>query len=64
MFAALSENQEFFNGKLNVAIMLAPVARVDRMTSATLQKMKENENARAFVKSMGPEVMPSPQIES
>jgi len=60
MFAALSENQEFFRTKLNVAIMLAPVARVDRMTSATLQKLKQNEHAVAFVKSLGPEVMPSP----
>ena len=43
--------------------MLAPVARTDRMTSATLQKTKDNENARAFIKSLGPEIMPSPQID-
>lgn len=63
MFAALCDNQEFFKNKLNLAIMLAPVARVDRMTSATLQKLKDNENARAFVEKLGPEVMPSPNVE-
>jgi len=36
MFAGLIENSDFFKGKINLAIMLAPVARVDRMTSKTL----------------------------
>ena len=36
MFAALSENIEFFVQKINVAIMLAPVARVDRLDSTTI----------------------------
>lgn len=36
MFAALSENLDFFKPKINLAIMLAPVARVDRMSSSTI----------------------------
>jgi hypothetical protein len=36
MFAALSENLEFFLPKINLAIMLAPVARVDRLASKSL----------------------------
>ena len=44
MFAALSENLGFFKDKINVAIMLAPVTRVDRMTCGTAQNLKENNN--------------------
>jgi len=36
MFAALCENSEFYRPRLNLAVMLAPVARVDRLGSATL----------------------------
>lgn len=43
MFAALVENLEFFKPKLDLVIMLAPVARVDRLASTTLQKLKENQ---------------------
>jgi len=43
MFAALCENLDFFKPRLNLAIMLAPVARVDRLGSATCQKYKENK---------------------
>jgi hypothetical protein len=43
MFAALSENLDFFKPKINLAIMLAPVARVDRLSSSTLQKLKDNK---------------------
>lgn len=64
MFAALSENQEFFKNKLNVAIMIAPVARVDRMTSKTLQTLKDAPHARAFLQSIGPELLPNPNVES
>lgn len=42
MFAALSENLEFFKDKINVAIMLAPVTRVDRATSGTIHKLKDS----------------------
>ena len=40
MLAALCDNYEFFKSKLNLVILLAPVARVDRMTSKALQKAK------------------------
>lgn len=60
MFAALSENCEFFRTRMNIGIMIAPVTRVDHMTSATLNKLKDNENAISFVKNLGPEIMRSP----
>ena len=43
-----------------IGIMIAPVTRVDHMTSATLNKLKDNENAISFVKNLGPEIMRSP----
>lgn len=64
MFAALCENLEFFKPKINLAIMLAPVARVDRLSSPTIQRLKESENVRAFLENtMGPELLPSPQVD-
>jgi hypothetical protein len=43
MFAALTQNLEFFKSKVNLCIMLAPVARIDRLKSTTLQTIKESE---------------------
>jgi len=61
MFAALSENLEFFKSKINLALMLAPVARVDRLSSPTIQRLKDNETVRSFIENtMGPEVLSSP----
>lgn len=42
MFAALSENMDFFRDKLNLFIALAPVVKVDNCTS-TIIKMKDND---------------------
>jgi hypothetical protein len=42
MFAALIENLDFFKTKINLAIMLAPVTRVDRMTCGTVHKLKDS----------------------
>jgi hypothetical protein len=36
MFAALSENLDFFKDKINLAIMLAPVTRVGSMNATIL----------------------------
>lgn len=64
MFAALCENLEFFKPKINLAIMLAPVARVDRLSSPTIQKIKNNETLRDFIENtIGPEIMPTPQVD-
>jgi hypothetical protein len=43
--------------------MLAPVARVDRLTSTSLQTMKDNENAVAFALKIGPELLPNPNVD-
>lgn len=63
MFAALTENLEFFKPKLNLVIMLAPVTRVDRLASTTLQKLKENQNLAYWLEKIGPEMLPNPQID-
>jgi hypothetical protein len=63
MFAALCNDLAFFKDKINLAIMLAPVARLDRLTSTTLQNMKENENVSAFAERIGPELLPNPQVD-
>ena len=63
MFAAMSENLDFFKPKINLAIMLAPVARVDRLSSSTLQKLKDNKQLLDFFQKMGPEMLPNPQID-
>jgi hypothetical protein len=43
--------------------MPAPVARIDRLTSKTLYAMKDIENVVTIAKSMGPELMPNPNVE-
>jgi hypothetical protein len=60
MFAALSLAPEFFRGKINLAIMLAPVARVDGALSKTIQEMATNYNAVSLAESIGPEIFPNP----
>lgn len=43
MFAALSENLDFFKTKINVCLMLAPITRIDRMSYGLIQKVKNND---------------------
>lgn len=43
MFAALSENLDFFKSRLNLFVALAPVVRVDNCTSTLLSKMKDRD---------------------
>lgn len=54
---------EFFRQRLNLAVMIAPVAMVHNCTSKILQEHATNEKLVSFVKKLGPEVFPSPQIE-
>ena len=37
MFAALSENLDFFKERINLVVMLAPVTRVDHLSSQAIQ---------------------------
>jgi lysosomal acid lipase/cholesteryl ester hydrolase len=63
MFAALSMDPEFFRGKINLCVMIAPVATVHNATSKILQDHANNEKLVALIQKMGPEVLPSPQID-
>lgn len=63
MFAALCDNSEFFRPKINLAIMLAPVTRIDRMTCGTIHKLKDSERLFSLLENKGPELMPNPQVE-
>lgn len=60
MFAALSENLEFFKDKINLAVMLAPVTRVGNMNAYILKKIKNMNTLVALLESQGPELFSSP----
>lgn len=62
MFSALSENSDWFRERINLFIMLAPVARCDRLANPTLKSFSENNVVLKMLKKMGPELMPSPQV--
>ena len=62
MFSALAENADWFSERVNLFVMLAPVARVDRCQNPMLKSMVENQTIYKMIKKMGPEVMPSPQV--
>ena len=62
MFSALSENADWFRERVNLFLMLAPVARVDRCNNPTLRLVSENATIIKMIKKMGPEIMPSPQV--
>lgn len=60
MFAALSENLDFFKARLNVFIALAPVVRVDRLSSGLIKKMGDHESIeKMMVKMKVYELFPS-----
>jgi len=63
MFAALCENKDFFKDKINLAIMLAPVARVDKCSAKTIQDMANKETVAQFIESIGPELLPTPNVD-
>lgn len=50
MFAALCDNSDFFKGKINIALMLAPVARIDHLISSTCQSALTNKTLYEFLK--------------
>ena len=53
MFAALCDNLEFFKPKINLAIMLAPVTRIDRNTCGQIHRFKDSESMFKLAESMG-----------
>ena len=61
MMAALTENIDWFRPRVNIAVLLAPVANVYRMKSPSMQKMKNKETFAKLIKKMGPEMFPKPQ---
>ena len=60
IFSALHENTEFFRKRVNLFIMLAPVARIDHTTVEQIHKLKENQRGLDFLTSMGPELFSAP----
>ena len=64
IFSALSENAEWFKTRVNVFMMLAPVARVDRCSAKHLKDQAENQNLIKFMVSIGPEMFPTPNVNS
>ena len=63
MLAALCDNYEFFKPKLNLVILLAPVARVDRMTSKALQNAKDSNLANKMLNMIGKELFANPSAD-
>jgi hypothetical protein len=49
MFAALSENLDFFKARMNLFIALAPVLRVDNCSSGFIKKMSDGEKLEKLV---------------
>ena len=60
---ALIKNQEFFRSRLNLVILLAPVAHLHCCASKPAQDMAVNENVVKFVNKLGPELLPNPQVD-
>ena len=60
MFAALSENSDFFRERVNLFCMLAPCARVDRCQGSTIRSMADNSTVMKMMRKMGPEMLPEP----
>jgi len=60
MFSALAEDCEFFRERVNLFVMLAPVARVDRCKNTTVRTASDNATFNKMLKKMGPEMMPEP----
>lgn len=60
MFAALSKNPDFFRNKLNLAIMLAPVATVHNATAKFMKEQANNSALIDFARKLGPELLPTP----
>jgi pimeloyl-ACP methyl ester carboxylesterase len=64
LLAALCENSDFFKTRLNLAILLAPVARIDHMSASILQRLNKSELAVKAIASLGPELFPNPGGDS
>lgn len=60
MFAALSENCDFFRDKINLCIMLAPITRIVNLNATVIQKIKYWDSIVPIVEAIGPELEPEP----
>jgi hypothetical protein len=60
MFAALIDNSQFFNSRINLCIMLAPVARIKNLSASVIQKSKNFHTGVSVIESIGPEILSSP----
>ena len=57
MFAALCENGDFFRDKMKCFIAIAPVLKINNLSSPRLQKLKNDKIAYETLKALGPEIM-------
>ena len=64
LLVGLIEKPEFFASKINLAIFMAPVARVDRMTSSTLHNIKDSDKIVQVLQMQGPELFPKSQVQN
>ena len=58
MFAALSENPEFFRPRMKVFIAVAPILLITQMNGKVMQE--HHEKIVAILKATGPSVLPIP----
>lgn len=55
---------DFFRGKINLAILLAPVATLHNCTGVGMKDAAGNENLIAMAKKIGPCLFPEPQVDN
>lgn len=57
MFAALSENGDFFRPKCKACVLLAPVASLQNMNSPLFNYLRDDEKAWAAFQLQGNEIV-------
>jgi pimeloyl-ACP methyl ester carboxylesterase len=61
--ASMCENPDFFRERVNLFIMMAPVAKVKNMKAEVFQKIKNMTSLMQVLEKMGPELFPVPQAD-
>ena len=65
MFSALCEDSEILEQKVNLFLALAPVVRVDNLSSGLIKKLSDNENLENLIVKMNiHELFPSSKNNS
>lgn len=53
MFCALSENMDFFRGKLNLFVALAPVVKLENCTNSLIKLVKDSQRIEKVMVKYG-----------